>query len=137
MKQLQGHIGQKPECRSFMAELRCQLKMTLMQPPPHGLAKSVPFLSNPLLLHNSTLQPNKTAASAEASDTPNDNDEVIFPLNDDDDYSPNDFEAHNFKTLSNTNQEDVLLDAKPAVYTHSRRMEVTLLKILTNMKYRG
>jgi hypothetical protein len=49
---------------AFMAELRCQLKMTSMHPPTHGISKSVPLLANTLLPNNSTLQPNESEATA-------------------------------------------------------------------------
>lgn len=126
MTKLQCHIGHKPECYAFIVSLR------------HKLPTTTNNNNKNVVLTHQPEQP--TTMDTDVTDT-EEMDTVQFPNDDFDSealrnvVTPSDFEQMNFDTLHDSNQEDgYLLNPDPAIFSNTRRVEVILLKFLTELE---
>jgi hypothetical protein len=138
-RNLQKHISQKPECMDYLQAYRQEqlLKYTQLQHDANLLSQAV---------GSDVCQFIEPAATAPPidNDVVMDNDfpmDDVFPAYDDipngGAFSPpllDDFEQINFNQYIGPNELEAIVTPSSPLYTNSRRIEVTLLKILTELE---
>jgi hypothetical protein len=137
-RNLQKHISQKPECMDYLQVYRQEqlLKYTQLQHDTN--------------LHSQAVVSDVCQFIETATEPPIDNDVImdydfpmdnVFPAYDnipnDGIFSPSlldDFEQINFNQYIGPNELEALVTPISPLYTNARRIEVTLLKILTELE---
>ena len=132
---LQKHLCQKQECLEFLQSLRKDVvtNLDLLQPPtnPCPTVDDKPTAISNMLPHMST----NYAQDPDAYMHTPDND--AFMYDPDEAYPetpPNDFEQTNFDQFCGPDNSQYLVDPSQAIFTNARRVEVTLLKLLTKIE---
>lgn len=138
--QLRRHLGAKHNCTNYLESQRLldYAKITLQNPPPFANNNSNDVPSDtglsPSSVHNAVCAFNDSPAtndSSVATDDTHDN----FVATDDTHISATDYEHINFELLNDDGDNDnVIINPAAAVYTNSRRVEVILLKLLTEIE---
>jgi Plavaka transposase len=130
---LHKHLSQKQDCLAVFMSQHKELLVKALFRESHETTQT----SMCLPIH----------ATTNGSDTATDPDDNQFPLDDDVlmndtnehvlgqmDVLPNDFEQANFDHFIGPDESQFLVNPNSTVYTNARRVEVTLMKILTELE---
>jgi hypothetical protein len=133
-KNLQKHLGQKQDCREYLHVLRTTDTLKNITAVHHMMANNATFFC----------QPTSTTIHDDLSYEPMDD---PFPLQDDasmpdtppvqemvSNVAPTDFEQAIFNQFLAPDAAQFLVNPNRAIFTDARRIEVTLLKILTEIE---
>lgn len=137
MKQLQGHISHKPDCLAYMVQLRNSLQSKDMNMTDCATNK-LSNTANEAAVQHCAVVDHPIALHAADTDVqfPNNNDEpeTFHDMTTTPPVAPTDFEHLNVTELQDKDTNGYILNPEPTAFTNARRVEVVLLKILTELE---
>ena len=127
---LTKHLSQIPECMTFYQVLRKDVNRNLSMSFDNASPNTRPTEArNATMADDASLHQYIDPLGADAmlyDEEPNDNDFVLD--------NANDFEHTNFSQLDAADNLELITHPRQAIRTNARRIEVTLLKILTELE---
>ncbi len=147
---IQRHISQKLDCLEFLQALRKQViskSLSLESQVLHPTRVKLESSNNhhqSILKHNSAPEmlpighDDDPLLPETHDDSPAPSDDGGVVVEPQEEFSPpsihDDFEQHTFNCYMNTDNDNYLINPSPTFFTNARRVEVTLLKILTEIE---